>query len=79
MIRVINLDANSNCFINSMMNERSAIIVNETLIGSLSSSPNVSSWRKNTTILEIQRIIYVTMEKMFMGAVIFSKKFFGKI
>ena len=79
MNRVMIRDANSNCFIKSMMRERIIIIVNETLTGSLSSSPNVSLWRKNTIMLEIQTIKYMMMEKMFMGAVIFCKKFFGKI
>jgi hypothetical protein len=79
MNRVMIRDANSNCFKNNMIIERIAITVNETLTGSLSSSPNVSLWRKNTTMLEIHAIKYMMMEKMFMGAVIFCKKFFGKI
>jgi len=79
MNRVMTRDANSNCFIKSMMIERIAIIVNDTLIGSLSSSPNVSLWRKNMMIMEIHDIKYMMMENIFIGAVIFCKKFFGKI
>ena len=79
IIRVIAADANSNCFKKSIARETSAISVNDMFTGSLSSSPNVSSWRKNTTMLEIHAIKYMTMEKMFIGAFIFCKKFFGKI
>ena len=79
IIRVITADANSNCFKKSIARESSAISVNDIFTGSLSSSPNVSLWRKNTTMLEIHTIKYMMMENRLMGAVIFCKKFFGKI
>ena len=79
MSRVIAADANSNCFKKSIARESSAISVNDMFTGSLSSSPNVSLWRKNTTMLEIHTIKYMMMENRLMGAVIFCKKFFGKI
>ena len=79
IIRVIILDPNSNCFKKSMMRESSAIIVNDIFTGSLSSSPNVSSCRKKTMIADIHSTIYIMIEKMFMGAVMFCKKLLGKI
>ena len=79
MIRVIIEDAKSVCLKNSRKIERIAIIVKNIFTGSCSSSPKVSSWRKNTMIADIHNTKYITMEKMLMGAVIFCKKFFGKI
>jgi hypothetical protein len=72
-------DANSDCLNNSRKKERIAIIVKNIFTGLCSSSPKVSSWRKNTTNADIHSTKYIMIEKMFMGAVIFWKKFFGKI
>jgi hypothetical protein len=72
-------DENSVCLKNNRKKERIAIIVKNIFTGSCSSSPNVSSWRKNTTIADIHSTIYIMIEKTLMGAVIFWKKFFGKI
>ena len=79
MIRVMIEDANSVCLKNSRKKERIAIIVKNIFTGSCSSSPNVLSWRKNTIIADIHNTKYIMVEKMFMGAFIFWKKFFGKI
>ncbi len=78
MIRVMIEDASPVCLKNSRKNERIAIIVKNIFTGSCSSSPNVSSWRKNTIIADIHNTKYIMIEKMLMGAVIFCK-FFGKI
>jgi hypothetical protein len=72
-------DANPVCLKNSRKKERIAIIVKNIFTGLYSSSPNVSSWRKNTIIADIHNTKYIMIENMFMGAVIFWKKFFGKI
>ena len=78
MIRVMIEDAKSVCLKNSRKKERIAIIVNNIFTGLYSSSPKVSSWRKNTIIADIHSTKYIMIEKMLMGAVIFCK-FFGKI
>jgi hypothetical protein len=72
-------DAIPVCLKNSRKKERIAIIVKNIFTGSCSSSPNVSSWRKNTIIADIHSTIYIMIENTLMGAVIFWKKFFGKI
>ena len=77
--RVINPAANWYCFKNSSSRENNAIIEKVIFMGSLSSSPNASLWRKNTIMLEIHTMRYNAIEKMFMGALIFCKKFLGKI
>ena len=79
MIRVIIEDAKSVCLKNSKKAERIAIIVKNIFTGLYSSSPIVSSWRKNTIIADIHSTKYIMIENMLMGAVIFWKKFFGKI
>ena len=79
IIRVIIEDAKSVCLKNSITRESNAIIVKSIFTGLYSSSPNVSSWRKNTIIADIHSVTYIMTEKMFMGAVTFCKKFFGKI
>ena len=79
MIRVIMEDAKSVCLKNNRNKEIIEIIVKNIFTGSYSSSPNVLSWRKNTIIADIHNTKYIMIEKMFIGAVIFWKKFFGKI
>jgi hypothetical protein len=72
-------DAKVVCLKNNRKKERIAIIVKNIFTGSCSSSPKVSSWRKNTMIADIHSTKYIMIEKMFMGAVIFCKKLLGNI
>jgi hypothetical protein len=72
-------DAIPVCLKNSRKKERIAIIVKNIFTGSCSSSPNVSSWRKNTINADIHNTKYRMIEKIFMGAVIFWKKLLGNI
>jgi hypothetical protein len=64
---------------NNIISDRIAMTVNDIFTGSPSSSPKVASCLKNTIMLDIQRITYMMIEKIFMGALKLSVKFFGNI
>jgi hypothetical protein len=65
--------------INNIIKDKTAMTVKEIFTGSPSSSPKVASCRKNTIMLEIQSIVYMMIENIFIGALILSVKLYGNI